>query len=308
MEIKFDKTVEILFELKVADVMKRDIISVGPDDMMSDLKTTLQKHRISGVPVVKEDTLVGVISIEDLIRWLSDGGSNKRIGDVMSKEPKCLYADQPLIHAVKKFDQFGYGRFPVLDRESGKLVGIITRGAIIDGTLKKLEKEYKEEEIRQYRASHFFTDILADKKKVNLEFTILGKDFDNAGRASTTMKKNLKRLGIRPDIIQRIAIASYEAEMNVVIYTDGGTMRFDITEDKIVLIVTDKGPGIEDIEKAMQPGFTTSESWVKELGFGAGMGLPNIQRCSDTMNLQSEVGVGTTLTVEIFLGESDETK
>ena len=308
MEIKFDKTVEIIFELKVADVMKREIISVGPDDMMSDLKTTLQKHRISGVPVVKEDTLVGIISIEDLIRWLSDGGTNKRIGDVMSKEPKCLYADQPLIHAVKKFDQFGYGRFPVLDRESGKLVGIITRGAVIDGTLKKLEKEYKEEEIRQYRASHFFTDILADKKKVNLEFTIVGKDFDNAGRASTTMKKNLKRLGIRPDIIQRIAIASYEAEMNVVIYTDGGTMRFDITEDKIVLIVTDRGPGIEDIEKAMQPGFTTSESWVKELGFGAGMGLPNIQRCSDTMNLQSEVGVGTTLTVEIFLGEDNEAK
>lgn len=308
MEIKFDKTVEILFELKVADVMKREIISVGPDDMMSDLKKILQKHRISGVPVVKGDTLVGIISIEDLIRWLSDGGANKRIGDVMSKDPKCLYADQPLIHAVKKFDQFGYGRFPVLDRESGKLVGIITRGAVIDGTLKKLEKEYKEEEIRQYRASHFFTDILADKKKVNLEFTIVGKDFDNAGRASTTMKKNLKRLGIRPDIIQRIAIASYEAEMNVVIYTDGGTMRFDITEDKIVLIVTDRGPGIEDIEQAMQPGFTTSESWVKELGFGAGMGLPNIQRCSDTMDLQSVVGVGTTLTVEIFLGEGNEAK
>ncbi|MBN2160164.1 MAG: CBS domain-containing protein [Spirochaetes bacterium] len=308
METKFDKTVEILFELKVADVMRKDIISIGPSDMMSQLKKTLQERRISGLPVVKGSNLVGVISIEDLIRWLSDGDADQRVEEVMSKNPQCLYADQPLIHAVKKFDQFGFGRFPVLDRESGKLVGIITRGVIINGTLKKLEKEYKEEEIRQYRASHFFGDISADQKKVTLKFKISGKDFDNAGKASTTMKKNLKRMGIQPDIIQRAAIASYEAEMNVVIYTNGGVMQYTITEDKLSLNVTDSGPGIDDIEKAMQPGYTTSESWVKELGFGAGMGLPNIKKCSDKMDLQSEVGKGTTLKIEILIGEDHEVK
>ncbi|MBN2077878.1 MAG: CBS domain-containing protein [Spirochaetes bacterium] len=306
METKFDKTVEILFELKVSDVMRKDIITIGPRDMMSNLKKILREHRISGLPVVDDGRLVGVISIEDLIRWLGSCGEDRPVEDIMAKDPICLYADQPLIHAVKKFDQHGFGRFPVLERESGRLVGIITRGVIIDGTLKKLEREYKEEEIRQYRASHFFGDISADQKKVSLRFKIAGKDFDNAGKASTTMKKNLKRLGIRPDIIQRIAIASYEAEMNVVIYTDGGTMLYTITEDKISLKVTDSGPGIEDIEKAMEPGFTTSESWVKELGFGAGMGLPNIKKCSDRMSLQSDVGTGTSLKIEIDIGDDNE--
>ena len=306
METKFDKTVEILFELKVSDVMRKDIITIGPRNMMSDCKRILREHRISGLPVVDGERLVGMVSIEDLIRWLSGDGSDRSVEEVMAKEPVCLYADQPLIHAVKKFDQHGFGRFPVLERESGRLVGIITRGVIIDGTLKKLEKEYKEEEIRQYRASHFFSDIAADQKKVSLRFKIAGKDFDNAGKASTTMKKNLKRLGIRPDIIQRAAIASYEAEMNVVIYTDGGTMLYTVTEDRITLKVTDSGPGIEDIDKAMQPGFTTSESWVKELGFGAGMGLPNIKKCSDRMALQSDVGTGTTLKIEIDIGDDHE--
>jgi CBS domain-containing protein/anti-sigma regulatory factor (Ser/Thr protein kinase) len=306
METKFDKTVEILFELKISVVMRRDIITIGPRDKMSVLKSILQKRRISGVPVVDKGTLVGVVSIEDLIKWLSDGGRDCYIEDIMSKNLQCLYADQPLMHAVKKFDQYGYGRFPVLERESGKLVGIITRGVIINGTLKKLEMEYKEEELRQYRASHFFGDITADEKNVSLQFNIMGKDFDNAGKASTTMKKNLKRLGIRPDIVQRVAIASYEAEMNVVIYSDGGTMQYNIAEDHISIEVIDRGPGIEDVEKAMQPGFTTSESWVKELGFGAGMGLPNIKKCSDKMDLQSTVGEGTRLKIEMFIGEDDE--
>jgi CBS domain-containing protein/anti-sigma regulatory factor (Ser/Thr protein kinase) len=306
METKFDKTVELLFELKIADVMMRDIITIGPKDKMSVLKRTLREHRISGVPVVNDGALVGLISIEDLIKWLSDGGRDCNIEDIMSKNPQCLYADQPLIHAVKNFDEHGFGRFPVLEKASGKLVGIITRGVIINGTLKKLEMEYKEEEIRQYRASHFFGDISADQKNVTLKFNIAGKDFDNAGKASTTMKKNLKRLGIRPDIIQRVAIASYEAEMNVVIYTDGGSMQYSITEDKISIKVADNGPGIEDIEEAMLPGFTTSESWVRELGFGAGMGLPNIKKCSDKMDLKSKVGVGTTLKIEIFIGDDDE--
>ena len=306
METKLDKRVEILFELKVSDVMRKDIITIKPKANMSILKKTLQDRRISGVPVVDDGILVGVISIEDLIRWLSDGGHDCHVEKIMAKNPQCLYADQPLMHAVKKFDQFGFGRFPVIERESGKLVGIITRGVIIDGTLKKLEQEYKEEEIRQYRASHFFRDVTADQKNVSLMFIIAGKDFDNAGKASTTMKKNLKRLGVRPDIIQRVAIASYEAEMNVVIYTNGGSMRYNITEDAISLEVKDSGPGIEDVEKAMQPGFTTSESWVKELGFGAGMGLPNIKKCSDKMHLQSELGIGTTLKIEIKTGEHDE--
>ena len=304
METKFDKTLEILFELKISDVMQKDIITMSPDDEMSDLRRTLRDAAISGVPVVKGNELVGIISIEDLIRWLSNGGVKSTIGEKMQKDPKCIYSDQPLIQAVKRFDQLGYGRFPVIDRETNKLVGIITKGDIIESTLKKLETEYKEEEIRQYRASHIFQDITADYKEIFLKFNIIGKDFDQAGNASTTLKKDLKRLGIRPDIIQRVAIASYEAEMNIVIYTDGGTMSYRITKDKVSIEVKDLGPGIEDVEKAMQPGYTTSEPWVKELGFGAGMGLSNIKKCSDTMELKSFPGSGTTLKIIILTGEN----
>ena len=308
METRFDKTAEILFELKVGDAMKKDVITVSPDDTMSKLNDAMSTHRISGVPVVDDDTLVGIISISDLIAWLMAGEKNSTIKEWMVTNPQCLYADQPLIHAIKRFEQLRFGRFPVLDRESGRLVGIITNGDIILGTLRKLEQEYSEEEVRQYRASHFFEDINADHIDLSLTFNIKGKDFDRAGGASTTMKKNLKRLGIQPDIIRRAAIASYEAEMNVVIYADNGTMKFYISNEKIMIVVEDRGPGIENIELAMQEGYTTAEPWVRELGFGAGMGLPNIKKCSDTLDIQSTVGVGTTLKIEINTGADHEAK
>ncbi len=305
MDTKFDKTIEILFELKVADVMEKNIITISPQKKMEDLKEILKKHKISGLPVVKDDSLVGIISLMDLIMWLDNGKKKCLIEDMMTKKPTCLYTDQPLVHALKKFDNLGYGRCPVVDSDSGKLVGIITKGVIIESTLKELEKEYKEEEVRQYRASHFFGDIIADFKDVTMGFKIVGKDFDNAGKASVTMKRNLKRMGINPEIIKRVSIASYEAEMNLVIYTDGGTMQYNVTEDKITIEVRDNGPGIEDVEKAMLPGYTTAEPWVKELGFGAGMGLPNIKKCTDTMDLDSKIGVGTTLKFELFIKHND---
>lgn len=308
METRFDKTLEILFELKVEDAMTKKLVTVGPEDTMATLNEKMSRHRLSGMPVVENDSLVGIISISDIISWLSEGGKDILVRDLMIRDPRFLYSDQPLSHAIKNFDQMGFGRFPVLDRENGKLVGIITKGDIILGTLKKLEQNYSEEEIRQYRASHFFNDINADHVDLALLFQIVGKDFDKAGSASTTMKKNLKRLGVRPDIIRRASIASYEAEMNVVVYTDGGTMQFNIDEKKITIVVKDKGPGIENIELAMQEGYTTAEPWVRSLGFGAGMGLPNIKKCSDTLDVQSTVGSGTTVKIEIFTEVGDETK
>ena len=127
METRFDKTAEILFELKVEDAMKKDVITVGPEDTMANLNEAMSKHRLSGVPVIEGDRLAGIISISDLIAWLMSGGEDSLVKDWMVKEPQCLFSDQPLIHAIKRFDQLRFGRFPVLDRESGKLVGIITK-------------------------------------------------------------------------------------------------------------------------------------------------------------------------------------
>jgi len=309
MDPKYAKTQELLFELKISDVMRELVITATPETEMSELRELLREYRISGCPVLDDGEIIGIVSIEDLIRWLSEGGEDCSIGERMTEDPECLFSDQPVAHAIKRLDEpQGYGRFPVIDRRSKSLVGIITKGDIIEGVLLKLEQEYKEEEIRQYRASHIFEDIGADDKKIFLTYNIVGKDFDRAGKASTQMKRNLKRLGIRPDIIRRLAIASYEAEMNTVIYADRGTMRYQIAPHEIALEVRDQGPGIEDIEKAMQPGFSTSADWVKELGFGAGMGLCNIQNCADRMDIKSTPGVGTTLKISILTQGNHETK
>ncbi|HID90168.1 MAG TPA: serine/threonine protein kinase, partial [Anaerolineales bacterium] len=102
-------------------------------------------------------------------------------------------------------------------------------------------------------------------------------------------------------IVRRVAIASYEAEMNIVIYADEGEITAEVRPEQIRIVAADKGPGIPDIEKAMEPGFSTAPEWVRELGFGAGMGLPNIENCADEMNLESTVGVGTRLEILIYL-------
>jgi len=300
MDAKYARTQELFFELKVADVMRTNVITIHPEQPMSELRVMLREHRISGTPVAEDGRLAGMISVEDLINWLSTGGPDCPVREKMTPEPECLYSDQPLVHAIQRFDQAGFGRFPVIARDSGRLAGILTKGIIIEGVLKRMDKELKEEQIRQYRASHIFEDLLAEYKEIYLTYDVAGKDLDRAGRASTQMKRNLRRLGIRPDIVQRLAIASYEAEMNTVLYSEGGVLEFRIAPSEITMRLRDQGPGIEDIEKAMEPGWSGAADWVRELGFGAGMGLANIKKCSDRMDLVSTPGVGTTLTIRIF--------
>lgn len=310
MDESYAVTQVLLMELRVEDVMREDIVTVKADTKMSELRKILYDKRISGTPVVDDDDkLVGIISIEDLIRWLSDGGADLTVGDKMSTKIEYVYSDQPLVFVIKLIDKYGFGRFPVLDRKSKKMVGIITKGDIIEGTLRRLEQDFKDEEIRQYRASHIFEDIAAEYKEIYLTYKVKSKDFDHAGQASTQMKRNLKRLGIRPDIIHRLSIVSYEAEMNVVLHSEGGIMEYRVTPEEITLKVEDFGPGIEDIEKAMQPGFSTASDWIRELGFGAGMGLPNIKKYSDNMEIGSKVGEGTVIIIHIFIsGNENETK
>ncbi len=298
-DVKFTKVQELVYELKVSDAMMQNVITLIPDTSMNELRDILRSNHISGVPVVEDDKLVGIISIEDFIKWLAKGARNCPIKDKMTKDVKTLYAGEPLIHAVSELDKTGFGRFPVIDRRNGKLVGIITKGNIIERLLQKLEIDYHEEEIHRYRASHIFKDIVADKVLLTFQSHIKGKDFDRAGEVSSSLKKTLHRLGIHPQIVRRAAIASYEAEMNVVIYTNGGDIIVQVQPDQINVYVNDSGPGIEDIEKAMQPGYSTASEWVRELGFGAGMGLVNIKKCADKMELTSKVGQGTHLKISI---------
>ncbi|MBQ8894052.1 MAG: ATP-binding protein [Clostridia bacterium] len=132
-----------------------------------------------------------------------------------------------------------------------------------------------------------------------LTYQVDGEDFSAAGEASSSVKKTLKQLGFSPDVIRRVAIAMYEGEINMVIHADGGEARVEITQSTICIILADKGPGIKDINLAMQEGYSTAPEEVRNLGFGAGMGLPNIKKYSDELKIDTELGVGTTLTILI---------
>ena len=136
---------------------------------------------------------------------------------------------------------------------------------------------------------------------VRFHFVVDGEDFTSAGQASVQVKKNLRRLGIPPEIIRKISIAMYEGEINMVIHADGGDADVLVYEDRIVMILTDRGPGIADVEKAMQEGYSTAPDNVRSLGFGAGMGLPNMKRYTDDMRIDSVVGEGTTITMTVML-------
>ncbi len=132
------------------------------------------------------------------------------------------------------------------------------------------------------------------------QFTVTGRDFGRAGTVSTTIKSMLKQIGFSPDVIRRVAIATYEAEMNVVVYADRATVTFEVTPAEITVTLEDQGRGIADIEQAMQEGFSTATDEIREMGFGAGMGLPNIKKNSDDLEVTSEVGVGTTVRIKVL--------
>lgn len=132
-----------------------------------------------------------------------------------------------------------------------------------------------------------------------LHFDIDGEDFSVAGEASSNIKKVLIKLGVAPPIVRKVAVATYEGEINMVIHADGGTIDVEITPDIIKILLVDKGPGIKNIDLAMQEGYSTATAQVRELGFGAGMGLPNMQKYTDYMKVTSEVGVGTTIEMHV---------
>jgi serine/threonine-protein kinase RsbT len=128
-------------------------------------------------------------------------------------------------------------------------------------------------------------------------FDVHGGDFAKAGDASSRVKRILQQIGAEPTIIRRVAIACYEAEMNVVIHAHGGAVALDADIERIQIVVSDTGPGIEDIDQAMTPGFSTAPDSIREMGFGAGMGLPNMKNCSTDFHITSQKGVGTTVTM-----------
>jgi len=293
--VQATRTQELIYELRVEEAMSREVITVEPETSMAEVLGILREKRVTGTPVTQGGDLVGIVSIQNLIRSLLAGNGKQLVKQWMTTDLATLFADEPLVHAVRKFERYRYGRFPVLDRKTGSLVGILSQGDILRSLVRRLEIDFREQEVRRYRPRDWFAVLVSDQTTLAMHYHIKGGNFDQAGEASSQLKRNLHVLGISPDIVRRICIASYEAEMNLVIFAEGGELSACVEPRKVTINAVDIGPGIPDIELAMQPGYSTAPDWVRELGFGAGMGLPNIKNCSDELKLESKVGVGTNL-------------
>lgn len=134
---------------------------------------------------------------------------------------------------------------------------------------------------------------------LRFKYNVSGEDFTSAGQASVQVKKNLRQIGLAPEIIRRVSIAMYEGEINMVIHAGGGIAEVLVYEDKVEIILDDHGPGIANVDLAMKEGFSTAPDNIRSLGFGAGMGLPNMKRYTDNMNIETELGKGTRITMQV---------
>jgi CBS domain-containing protein/anti-sigma regulatory factor (Ser/Thr protein kinase) len=306
---------ELSYDLKISEVMSTELRTLSPDQLMSDVLNLLRTNRISGAPVVENEKLVGIITQEDLMRCLVEGKLNSRISEFMTSHIITVNTYESVIKAVEIFTKTKLGRLPVLD-EHGRLAGMITKGDITRGVLQALQSDYQEEELRRYRVSHLFEDITSDRTSLILRYNIKARDYMKGGMASSNIKRALLRMGASPQLARQCGIAIYEAEMNLIIHTNnGGIIRIQIEPRRILMQTTDDGPGIPDISKALQPGWSTATQEVRDMGFGAGMGLVNIKRCVHRMELESSPK-GTKLLMEIYLqpeehfkhGEQEEEK
>ena len=290
----------LIYELRVRDAMTHPAVTAGPGDTLRTIQHLMKTHRISGVPIAENGVLVGVVSLEDIINALDQGHINDPAERWMTKDLVTLREHFSLVRAVAEFDRRGFGRFPVLN-SNGELVGIITQGDVTACLMHHLEKRTEEATAREAALLAGQTRNVKGTKSVIVRARVKAGDFDKAGKMSQRMRQILRERGIDPDIQRRAAIVAYEAETNLIIHSIGGDLSVFIAPEKVIIEAVDHGPGIEKMDLAMQEGWSTAGPLARELGFGAGMGLPNIKKCSDIFEIHSEMGAGTRLRSEIVL-------
>lgn len=272
---------ELIYRLKVKDVMTRSLISVPLGTTMRTVQNLMRENSITGVPVVSDTRLLGIVSMDDIIQALDFGYINETVDSHMTRNMIVLEDDMPVSFAISYFDRYSFHRFPVLSKDKN-LVGMVTTRDITTRLL--LEINHEVENLERMNQTTKVTDGFT--RDIH-SFAVLKHDFENAGFASTQIKKRLKGNGIFPPTIRRAAIASYELEMNIVVHSEGGRITAEYGPNEIVITSEDSGPGIPDLDKAMEKGFSTANEWIRSLGFGAGMGLPNVQSVSDNFTIES---------------------
>jgi CBS domain-containing protein/anti-sigma regulatory factor (Ser/Thr protein kinase) len=290
--------IELIQRLKIKDVMSREVITAQKSTSLHEIKEIMRTRRISGLPILEGRRLFGLVTVEDVMEGLEQGVMNDPAEKHMSRNLVVLEEDMPLSFAVEAFEKYSFNRFPVLNEEK-LLAGIITSRDITMCLLREIN-----EEIRRMEDGMELMPV-KEPSSISRRFAVFQHDFKNGGKASTLIKKLLKDQGIKGPLIRRAAVAAYEMEINLVAHSLGGELLLLLNNQKIELIARDRGPGIPDIEAAMREGFSTATEWIRSLGFGAGMGLPNIKRVSDEFALKSSPE-GTEIHAKIHLKEEQD--
>jgi len=298
------KYADIFAHIKASDVMTKNVTTLTPENKMSQAKEMMRIKKISGIPIVdKKDKLIGIISLEDIIKALEFNKMDEPIQNVMTTNVITLNLDDNLADIVEKFNILKLRRFPVVDKDN-KVQGIISRVDILHGILEKFNLIYSHDKKRNSTLSQEISLITGEKLLINeaeFHFAIDNADIIAAGTGAALLQQFLKKKEVDNEIIRRIGIATYEAETNVVIHSKStGDILCFIKEDRIIIRVIDKGIGIEDLEQAMKEGFTTASDYVKEFGFGAGMGIQNMKRFTDKLVIISEKKKGTQVEMVFY--------
>jgi len=293
---------ELIHQLKIKDVMTTAILTGGKNQTMRHIQALMRENKVTGIPIVEDHHVVGLVSIEDIITTLDKGYIDLPAEERMTRNVISLQDDMPLSFAISYLNKYNYGRYPVLNKDQ-ELVGILSSSDVIRALLIEMNREVlRLEKIQKSQ------DSTAHSISAEMEFATAHFNFEMAGRASTEIKKALKQRNFDPKIIRRIAIACYELEINQVVHSNGGSIHCSIQPDRVIIIAADTGPGIADVSQALQEGFSTASEYVRSLGFGAGMGLANTKRVSDEFSIESVAGGGTTVRSVVFIHSSKNEK
>ena len=262
----------------------------------------MRENRISGLPVCEEGRLYGIVSVNDIITALDNGW----IEDTCEKHMACnlvvLEAGMPISFALRYFNNYTYGRFPVLD-SNRKLVGILSQRDVMRALLYELSVEIRKLE---RKTSNNAPSHATSEHYFRREWAVVRNDLSRAGHAANDIKGILRERKVDRTVARRVAVAAYELEINICIHSHGGVLVLLISDDTITITAKDRGPGISDIEWACRDGTSTANDWIRSMGFGAGMGLSNSKRVADEFDIQSEVGKFTKVTCTFKLSKPEQ--
>ncbi|MFA5689442.1 MAG: CBS domain-containing protein [Kiritimatiellales bacterium] len=293
---------ELAGNLKIRDVMTRKVFAVTRHCTMRDVQTIMKSNAISGMPVVDDRYVVGIVTVHDVMDAYEQDWMQDTVADHMSTGVQTLSEDQPLSFAMSAFSKYPYRRYPVVNRKN-ELVGMLTLRNINVALIQELSRQLT---VMETESGQISPPASSDNCIFYRVYRLTRYGFDAGGKASAELREQLRARDIPPKIIRRAAVACYELEINIIAHSLGGTLTLYIDRDRVRITANDFGPGIPDIAKSMTEGFSTANDWIRSQGFGAGMGLPNTKRLSDEFEIQSGIDMGTMVKSVVYLTPKEE--